>query len=61
MKIDFYWGEFLGARKKMVLWLRLYGNDGKPMEFDEIAKTLSVDPVQVQLIHETEKGDAKEF
>lgn len=63
MKVeDFPWAEFLTVRAKFIYWLRLYGNEGEPMGFDEIAKSVSCDPTQVELIyemrvHDEAKGD----
>lgn len=38
----------------MIVWFRLYGNDGEPMDFDEVASAVSCDPIQARLIYETE-------
>lgn len=54
MKVeDFPWGEFLEVRKRLVVWLRLYGNEGEPMDFDEVAKKVSCGPGQARLIYQT--------
>lgn len=50
---DFSWGEFLETRKKMIVWLRLYGRDGDPEDFERIASTVSCDPGQARLIYES--------
>lgn len=54
---EFPWAEFLEVRKRMICWLRLYGNEGEPMEYEEIAKMVSCDPGQAKLVYMTARDE----
>lgn len=41
----------------MICWLRLYGNEGEPMEYEEIAKMVSCDPGQAKLVYMTARDE----